>query len=176
MNSFSYKNISASFVIDHRQGGTVASETNAILSSDGAIEQTLMGREGGLIFGDNLFSSETAVLEDGSPNNIAVEAELFWRGIGGRNTPVGEAFVDDATNTRLREITLGYSVGESVLNDLSLSELKVSFVARNLFFIYRASENLDPDFMGSTNPTAEGTQSFTSPTTRSYGVNLKIGF
>src|SRR5690606_37055362 len=114
LSSFDYKGLRASFLIAHRQGGTVASETNAILYADGVTEQTLLGREGGLIFGENIFADETAVLEDGSSNNIPVNAELFWRGIGGRNTPVGEAFVDDATNTRLREVTLGYTFNKSM--------------------------------------------------------------
>src|SRR5690606_5748524 len=107
-NSFSYKNFSASFLIEHRQGGTVASETNAILFADGVTKQTLPGREGDLVFGKNIFQNETAVMADGSPNTTAITSELLWRSIGGRNTPVGEAFVDDATNTRLRELTIGY--------------------------------------------------------------------
>src|SRR5690606_39581016 len=114
-SSFDYKGLSASFLIEHRQGGTVASETNAILYADGVTEQTLLGREGGLVFGENIYTDEVAVLEDGTRNNIPVDAELFWRGIGGRNTPVGEAFVDDATNTRLREFTLGYTFNEPQL-------------------------------------------------------------
>lgn len=176
LSSFDYKGLTASFLIEHRQGGTVASETNAILYADGVTEQTLLGREGGLIFGQNIFPGETAILEDGTPNNIPIDAELFWRGIGGRNTPVGEAFVDDATNTRLRELTLGYTFDQTLFGGLPVSNVKLSLVGRNLFFIYRASENLDPDFMGGTSPTSEGTQAFTPATTRSYGVNLKINF
>ena len=56
-NSFSYKNLNFSFLIDIRQGGTVASFTNAIMWADGATEATLAGREGGLIFGENVFAN-----------------------------------------------------------------------------------------------------------------------
>ena len=175
-NAFSFKNFNASFLIEHRQGGTLVSMTNAILDADGLTERTLLGRDGGLIFGENIFPDETAVLEDGSPNNIAVDAQNFWRGIGGRNAPVGEAFVEDATNTRLREFTIGYTLPESLLGGLRISNVTLSLVGRNLFFLYRASEGLEPDFLVGTGPSSEGYQAFAPPTTRSYGLNLKIDF
>lgn len=175
-NTFRYKNFGLSFLIEHRQGGTVASETNAILYDDGATEQTLIGREGDLVFGQNVFAHEVAVLEDGSPNNIPISAESFWRSIGGRSIPVGEAFVDDATNTRLRELTLDYTLPQSLFNEWPVSNIQLSFVGRNLFFIYRKSENLDPDFMGGTGPTSEGTQAFTPASSRSFGLSLKVDF
>lgn len=171
-----YKNISLSFLIDHRQGGTIASWTNAILNFDGVTEVTLNGRDGGLVFGENLFSEETAVLEDGSANDIAIDAETFWRGIGGRTNPIGEVFVDDATNTRLRELTLGYRLPQSILAGLPISNVKFSIVGRNLFFIYRASEGMDPEFNRSTSASQQGIHTFAPPTTRSFGANLKIDF
>lgn len=175
-NNISYRNFIASFLIEHRQGGTLVSMTNAILDADGLTERTLQGRDGGLIFGENIFSDETAVLEDGAPNNIPIDAQTFWRGIGGRNAPVGEAFVEDATNTRLREFTLGYNLPGSILSGLGISNVRFSLVGRNLFFLYRASEGLEPDFLVGTGPSSEGYQAFVPPTTRSYGVNLRIDF
>lgn len=175
-NSFRYRNFGLSFLIEHRQGGTVASETNAILYDDGVTEQTLVGRNGDLVFGQNVFANEVAVLEDGTPNNIAISAESFWRSIGGRSIPVGEAFVDDATNTRLRELTLDYTLPQSLFNKWPVSNVQLSVVGRNLFFIYRKSENLDPDFMGGTGPTSEGTQAFTPASSRSFGFSLKVDF
>lgn len=175
-NSFNYKNLQFSFLIEHRQGGTIASETNAILFDDGVTAQTLTGRGGDLVFGKNVFSNEIAVLEDGSPNNINISAESFWRGIGGRSTPVGEAFVDDATNIRLRELALNYSLPKSIFRNIPVSNVQLSLVGRNLFFIYRKSANLDPDLMGGTGPTSEGTQAFTPASIRSYGINLRVDF
>ena len=171
-----YKDFSLSALIDHRQGGSIASLTNAILFADGVTEQTLQGREGGLIFGDNFFSDETAVLEDGSPNTIPIDAETFWRNVGGRNAPVGEVFTVEATNTRLRELTLGYNVPTSLFSRLPVSSFRISLVGRNLFFIHRASKNLDPDLMVGTFDAAEGFESFTPPSTRSLGLNLAIQY
>lgn len=175
-SSLAYRNFSLSFLIQHRQGGTLISATNAILYGDGQTEQTLQGREGGLIFGENIFGNETAVYEDGTPNTTEVTAEEFWRVVGGRNAPLGEAFVENATSTRLREMTLGFTIPESTLSALPISNMKISLVGRNLFYLYRASKTLDADFIQGTGTTAEGFQSFAPPTTRSYGVNVKIDF
>ena len=175
-NSLRYKNFRFNFVIDHRQGGTIVSLRNAILYADGLTKATLKGREGGLIFGENFFEHEEAVLEDGSPNDIEVDAETFWRSIGGRNAPVGEAFVEDATNTRVREATLTYSFSPETLSRLGISSMSVSLVGRNLFFIHRKSENLDPDILVNTAPSALGFESFTPPTPRTFGLDVRFTF
>lgn len=171
-NTFTWKNLSASFLIDIRQGGSSTSLTNAILFADGLTEETLPGRDGTLVFGDNFFGDETAVLEDGSPNNIQISAEDFWRNFGGRNAPVGEAFAFDASNARLREFTLGYYLP---LNGM-LSGFKFSLVGRNLFFLWNEAGNIDPEVIVGTSKAAEGFESFGPPTSRSFGVNIRFDF
>lgn len=176
-NSFQYKNFSLSFVIDTRQGGSMVSQSNAIVDGLGLSQRTLIGREGDFIFGKNIFENEIAVLEDGTPNNIPITAEKFWTAVGGRNAPIGEAFVISATNTRLRELTLGYSFPASSLSRIPfLADARISIVGRNLFFIHRASPYADPDLMSGTSKTAEGHQYFNPPSSRYYGFNFKIGF
>ncbi len=180
----SYKNWDASLLIDHRQGGTITSITNAIMYADGVTEETLQGRGGGLIFGENFWSHETAVQEvvadDGSktyvPNTTPVDAETFWRAVGGRNAPVGEAFVVDATNTRLREFTLGYNFPASIFGSAPISGMRLALVGRNLFYLHRASENIDPDVLIGTGKAAEGFDSFAPPSSRSFGFNLSIDY
>ncbi len=175
-NSINWGKLNLSFLIQHRQGGSMVSMTNAILTGSGLTEQTLEGRDGNLIFGQNVFKNETAVKEDGTPNNIAVKAETFWLGVGGRNSPVGEAFVGSATNTRFRELTLGYDVPAKLISRLPVSNMRISLVGRNLFYLYRESPDIDADLMQGTTPDSEGFQSFAPPTTRSIGLNLKIDF
>ncbi|MXZ18580.1 MAG: SusC/RagA family TonB-linked outer membrane protein [Rhodothermaceae bacterium] len=172
----SWKSWDASILIDHRQGGTITSLTNAILYADGVTAETLQGREGGLIFGDNFWSNETAVMEDGSPNTTAMNAESFWRAVGGRNAPVGEAFVVEATNTRVREFTLGYNFSPSLFGNIPISGMRLSLVGRNLFFIHRASKNIDPDVLVGTGKAAEGFDSFAPPSFRSFGFNLSVDY
>lgn len=175
--SLSYNNFDFSFLIEHRQGGSASSLTNAILDADGLRERTLKGREsGGVVFGEDVFSNETAVQEDGSTNQASINPETLWRNLGGRNAPVGEAFVEDATNTRLREVTLGYSLPQSLMRTLPVSNVRISVVGRNLLFLHRASSNLDPDLLVGTSAASEGFASFQPPTTRSFGFDLKIDY
>jgi hypothetical protein len=175
-STVSYQNLSLSFLIDHRQGGTVGSLTNAILAGDGTIERTLAGRGGGLVFGENVFPDEEAVAADGSSDIPSTSAQDFWRTLGGRNTPVGEAFSASATATKLREVTLTYRLPESLLGTLPVDNVNVSLVGRNLLWLYRASSRIDPDILTNTGKGAEGFESFQPPTTRTFGMNLNIQF
>ncbi|MFC4870517.1 SusC/RagA family TonB-linked outer membrane protein [Negadavirga shengliensis] len=179
-NSFTYKNFRANFTIDFRQGGSIASLTNAIIYADGVTEETLEGRDGGLIFGQNFMAHETAVreAEDGTyvPNDIPTTAELFWVNMGGRNAPIGEVFSVSATNVRMREAVIGYSIPRSKLEGLPLNSVNISFVARNLFFFLNEAKNIDPDVTVGTAASAAGFDSFGPPTARSFGLNLNLGF
>ncbi|HQT23942.1 MAG: hypothetical protein B7X86_10160 [Sphingobacteriales bacterium 17-39-43] len=175
-NTLSYKNLSFSFLIEHRQGGSMVSSTDALLFGEGITAETLPGREGGLIFGQNLFGHETAVKADGTPNTTAITSENFWKTVGGRNTPIGEAFVVDATNTRMREASIGFTLPKSALAKLPfVSNAKISLVGRNLFFLYKKG-NWDPEILSSTNTSAAGGQSYLPPTERTFGLNLKLDF
>lgn len=175
-NSFNYKNFSVNFTIDFRQGGNIASITNAIIYADGLTEETLEGREGGLIFGDNFMAEETAVLESGEPNNIPITSELFWVNMGGRNAPIGEVFTVSATNVRMREAVIGYTIPSQLLGNMPVKSVSVSFVGRNLFFFANKAKNIDPDVTVGTAASGAGFDSFGPPTARSYGFNLNIGF
>ncbi|MGB3851194.1 MAG: SusC/RagA family TonB-linked outer membrane protein [Tunicatimonas sp.] len=181
-NTFNYKGISLRALIDFRQGGQVAVFTEAIMADAGLIDYTAQGRDGTLVFGQNVFANENAVLvdEDGNPtttpNNIEVDAERFWGRIGGRNAPAGEAFVRDASNIRLRELALGYALPEGITSRLPFRTASVSLVGRNLFFFSNKTKYFDPEAVQSVDNSAEGLNSFAPPTTRSFGVSLNFGF
>lgn len=175
-SNLNFKNFNANFVISHKQGGVVASFTDAILYGAGLVEETVAGRAGGLIFGGNTFSQYQAVKADGTPNTTAITSEALWRGMGARTAPVGEVFTRSATNTRMREMSIGYTIPKSALKNIPVASIDVSLVGRNLFFLYREDSNIDPDFMEGTSTVSEGFQSFAPPTTRSFGANLRFTF
>ncbi|MGB3777688.1 MAG: SusC/RagA family TonB-linked outer membrane protein [Tunicatimonas sp.] len=181
-NTFNYKGVSLRALIDFRQGGQVAVFTEAIMADAGLIDYTAQGRDGSLVFGQNVFGNENAVLVDeegnptSTPNTIAVDAERFWGRIGGRNAPAGEAFVRDASNIRLRELALGYALPEGITSRLPFRTASVSLVGRNLFFFSNKTKYFDPEAVQSVDNSAEGLNSFAPPTTRSFGVSLNFGF
>ncbi len=165
-NSFTYKDFNFSFLIDIRQGGTTISFTEAIVASDGLMDYTTLGRESGIVFGQDIFSDQEVVTQDGSPNNISVDPEIYYNHVGGRNTPVGEAFVKDASNIRMREMILGYNFPGN--------KISLSLVGRNLFFITNKAEYFDPEIMVGTANSAEGREAFAPPTVRNFGLSLRI--
>ena len=175
-NNFSFKNFNFSFLIEHRQGGSMVSITDGLLYGEGITKETLAGRDGGLVFGENLFPNETGVLASGAPNTTAVTSQTFWRVIGGRNAPIGEAFIVSATNTRVREATLGYTFPKSMLSKVGfISGVKLSLVGRNLFFLKRTG-NWDPEILSGAGTASAGFQTYVPPTERTFGLNLKVDF
>ncbi|HEA21693.1 MAG TPA: SusC/RagA family TonB-linked outer membrane protein [Pricia antarctica] len=186
-NSLTYKNFNFSVLVDIRQGGSVTSFTEAILARDGLLDYTVAGRDGSLVFGENIFEGEAAVLEGtDTPNNLTTNSEAFWNRVGGRNAPVGEAFKRDASNIRVREMVLGYSVPDKFLENNFFTSASFSLVGRNLFFISNKAGNFDPETLSSVSTTSnatgngeitsEGTEAFAPPTTRTIGVSLNFGF
>jgi hypothetical protein len=109
-------------------------------------------------------------------NEIPITAEAFWLKVGGRNAPVGEMFVVDASNVRFREAVLGYTLPSTLLANSPFRKISVSFVARNLFFLSNKAQNIDPDTMVGTAASGWGYDAFGPPTARSYGFNLNLGF
>jgi len=163
-NTFTWKNFDLQFMIDFRQGGVMYSFTEANLSSDGFSEYTLKGRDGFVV--DGVMES------DGSENTIEITSEEYWQHLGGRNTPTGEPYCYDASNSRLRSLVLGYT---HALKNFPLRNFRISFEARNLFYLYNKAEFVDPN-LSSGNGNVQGVEGFGLPSTRSVGMNLRLTF
>ena len=175
-NSFRYKDFTFSALIDIRQGGSFISFTEAISAGGGVLDYTEQGRDGSLLFGENIFANETGVTATGEANSTTCTAEKFWNNVGGRNNPAGEAFVRDASNIRMREMILGYNLPKSIISKTFFTSARISLVGRNLFFISNKSHYVDSELMNDTANTSEGREAFALPTTRTYGVSINFGF
>lgn len=163
-NMLSWKGFNLSALIDMRMGGRIFSYTECNLTFDGYSEQTLEGRDGFVVDG---------VLEsDGSENTIETTAEAYWHSLGGRNTPIGGAYMYDASYVRLREILLGYSFK---LNSNVIQGIDLSLYGRNLGFLYNPSEIIDPNMTVGTG-NIQGMEGFGVPSTRTYGINARFKF
>lgn len=163
-NSFSYGNWNLSCLIDINYGGVRQSITEAHLLQSGTGKETLKGREDGFIF--------DGVKADGTPNDIKITAQDYCVRVGGRITNgSGEPFNHDATNSRLRELSLGYNIP---VRNSSIKSLQVSMVGRNLFFIYNGCKWFDPDDTYEINVNGFGSESFSLPGTRTLGVNIRL--
>jgi len=165
-STFTYKNFSLSFLIDHRQGGVVISGTQALIDADGHSTASLRGRETGGIILD-------AVTESGSKNTQAIESQKYFGGIGGRY-PIAEFYSYAATNTRLRELVFTYTIpAKTLIRTKFIKRAEVSVVGRNLFFFDRTAP-IDPEVTRGVN--GGGLEYAALPSTRNYGLNLNVSF
>jgi hypothetical protein len=105
------------------------------------------------------------------PDGNLAPIEEYYKAVGGNM--FGSQYVYDATNFRLAELSLGYSFHN--LFGGVISNLSLSVVGRNLFFIYKDAP-VDPDIALSTKNGLGAFDIFNMPATRSVGVNLKIDF
>lgn len=176
-NSFSYKNFVLSFLVDGRVGGVMTSGTDGNLAYDGTADYTEEHRQGGWVL--------PAVTETGEQNNVAIDAQTFWQTVSQGRYTWGEFFTYSTTNFRLREATLGYNIPTPP--GMFIKSLRLSLTARNLFFIYRGYSKMDipglgkrklpfdPDVnLGAGN--FQGSEYGALPSTRTVGLNLKVGF
>lgn len=166
-NRITYKNLALNFLISARMGGVVTSFTNAVIYADGVTEETLAGRDSYTFPG---------VKADGSANNIATTAERYWLKVGGRNTPAGEVFTYSASNIRLREVALSYNLPAGLLQKTPFQGASLSLVGRNLFFLLNKAKGFDPELTAGAQNTTVGLESFSMPSTRTFGVNLNLSF
>ncbi len=164
-NNFTLGNFSLSFLIDHRQGGTVIGGTQAIIDAYGHSAASLLGREHGIVL--------DAYRADGTKNTAAIESQKYFGLIGGRYPSAG-FYSYSSTNTRLREVTIGYRFPERLLRKSSFIKVaKLSLVGRNLFFFKRDAP-IDPEVTRGIN--GGGLEYTALPSTRNYGLNLKMSF
>lgn len=158
-NTISYKNLSLRFLIDGRFGGEVMSITEALLDEHGVSQRSADARDAGGV----------------SVGGQTVDAEAYYTAIGGRSG-ITEAYVYDATNIRLRELSLGFSLPKSFLEGMGFfNTAKISLVGRNLFF-FQNEAPFDPDITFSTGVGFQGIDVFSLPSTRSFGFSLSLGF
>ncbi|WP_199830399.1 SusC/RagA family TonB-linked outer membrane protein [Parabacteroides bouchesdurhonensis] len=160
-NRLSYKNVTLSFLIDGRFGGNLLSQTQADMDMFGVTKATADARDAGFV------DLEGHKIED---------VKSFYKNIVGGRAGVTEYYMYDATNIRLRELAIAYNLPEKwIYATKVLKNCQLSFVARNLFFIYKKAP-FDPDLILSTGNDNQGIEVYGMPTTRSFGFSVKCDF
>ncbi len=84
----------------------------------------------------------------------------------------------DATNFKIKEITLTYNFNRELIQKMRLSNLSLSLIAQNVFHWYASGYNEDPEtaFTLGGNYFNQGASRFSMPAVASWGVRLNIGF
>lgn len=170
-NTFSYKGLVLSALVDTRQGGQTLSFGVIDLRNAGVLEQTVANRDLPRIL--------PGVIDNGDgtyrPNNIQISAQAYWQGLGGLGS---EASVFDATVYRFRELSLSYSLPKKWFAKTPISSINLGVSGRNLWF-FAPGTPADPEIntQGAANGgSSQGLDQNGAPNTRNFGGNLRVVF
>lgn len=149
-NEFSYKNFHLSFLIDSKFGGKIFSGTDYRGYYFGLDKATLVNREGK--FGNN------------------IDAATYYSTLASN---VSKLFVLDASFIKFRQIVFGYTFPSKLFHK-GIKGASISLVGRNLFYLLKKTDNIDPE--ADYTPNAYGLELGGVPSSRTFGVNLNLKF
>ena len=155
-NSFDWNGLSLSFLISARVGGECVSMTQAMMDNYGVSKVTADARDkGGVII-----------------NGAVVPAvQKYYQTVG---SGAGSNYVYSATNVRLGEFSLGYTIPVEKWVKF-VKSMNVAFIGRNLFMFY-CKAPYDPETTASTGTHFDGMDYFMMPSLRSLGFSVKLNF
>ena len=184
-----YKNLSLGAIFDVKVGADLYSMSARSAYSTGKHKETLEGRDAWYESEEKRLAAGVTskdwhptggyvakgVIEqpDGTfkPNDIFVSPQEYWTYV---TTQTARPFIYDNTYVKLREFTLSYAFPRKMLGKV-VNALSVSFVARNLFNLYKNVPNIDPD-SNYNNSTGMGLEFGSLPSRRSFGLNVNLKF
>ncbi|WPP52254.1 SusC/RagA family TonB-linked outer membrane protein [Catalinimonas niigatensis] len=200
-NTLSWKGFSLNVLLDWRKGGDMYSDSYGQIYGRGLTTETIpdgpRGREVTLVIpgvlGDP--SSQTALTDENDqviPNGTQLTVnDWFFINTFGSAGP-NEFLVFDASTIRLREVTLAYELPQGLLERTPFGSASLALTGRNLWYEaynFPNSLNFDPETnsLGAGNVNnlgagsdgsgnAQGIDFGVVPTTRRFGINLRLTF
>ena len=153
-HGFSYKGFDLNVLFTARLGGIVISKTQAALDKFGVSQASADARDaGGVTIGQGL----------------NIDPQKYYDAIYNLDS----YYVYSATNVRLQELSLSYSLPKSLFGKV-FKNVGVSVYATNLWMIYNKAP-FDPELTGSTGTFGQGYDYFMLPSQRTIGASLKLG-
>lgn len=170
-NTFSYKGLRLDVLFDTQWGAVGHSQTNHKMSEQGKLAQTLPGRYSGII-GNGVIQNPDGTFRKNDV--IATDIDNYYRSHWGSNQGEGNTFPTDFI--KFREARLDYTLNSKLTSRLRLQRATIGLYGRNLF-IWTKWPIFDPEF-GTLDGSdiVKGFEIAQFPSTRSYGVNLVVGF
>lgn len=156
-NDFSWKGVNLGVLFTGRIGGICYSATQANLDLYGVSEASAAARDAGGVWING---------------REMVDAQKWYQAIGSQSG-LPQYYTYSATNFRLQELSLGYTLPSKWFRDRM--RMTVSFVGRNLWMIY-CKAPFDPEAVASTGLNYQGIDYFMMPSLRSLGFSVKFQF
>ncbi len=168
-NTFKYKTVTFSFLMDYKQGGDVVSWGVIANRLTGALEETGVDREQPRILPGVIALPNDKYV----PNNIQIPAQVYWQAMG-QTSGAGDLGVFDATALRLREVSLSIDLPKSI-TALSkvFSDLRFTVFGRNLWY-YAPNSPFDTEVNTYGASNLRGFELQSTPNVRSMGASLRM--
>jgi len=184
-NTFRYKNLSLNVLIDVRKGGHLFSTTHMFGSWTGLFEESVrnnpkgnperdpLSEGGGVLIEDAVvghFDGDGNLIIDNQTNDIYVDAYDYayahYSGPRAQN-------VFETDYWKLREVSIGYYLPESIVSKTFFDGIQISLVGRNLFMWGTKVPHIDPE-QATNSGNIQGLEGGTNPSVRTYGFNLRF--
>ena len=156
-NDFKWGNFNFGFMLSARLGGVVFSRTQAAMDYYGVSESSAEARDRGYV-------------EINGGDRIS---PFVWYDTVAKGDGVPQYYTYSATNFRLQEASIGYTIPKKKLGDVC--EITLSLVGRNLWMIY-CQAPFDPESVATTGNYYQGIDYFMMPSLRNIGFNLRLKF
>lgn len=174
-NTLSYRGLTLSFQIDGRIGGKMYSYSNYLLKRSGRSALTAPdGKRDMMVYDGVVKEGDTF-----KPNTKEISRYDYWTKLAGKsngNVGITEDNLFDATNIRLRNLSLSYDLPGKWFMKSAVRGAKVGLTINNVWMIYSKMNGIDPESVYATGSNATGFESLSNPTTRSYYLNFSINF
>jgi len=173
-NTFAYKNVTVSGLIDMRRGGNIVSVTNFFGDYAGVTKESLKGREvdwnnpGVVVDGIDINSCAATGPCNGTPNTDNITAEQYFQNI----FPVMEPYVYKDDWVKLRELRIGLDLPGRWAQMFNARAVNVSLIGRNLH-TWTNVPNIDPEF-SYTVGNFQGIEFAALPNARTWGLSFRI--
>ena len=179
-----WNNFSFNMLFEHSQGGRYAPRTQWVLRRFGTTTETdnevtltkdLKNVKGSVI------PSGTKVrgfIHDFGGGEVLLDEVWFRQSIGGGfgNNQAYNFATKDATFSRIRELSLAYSMNNEALQAAGLSNVTFTATARNLFAWYKELKGVDPGVHVGGIQTGSGLDYFANPSTKSFLFSVSTNF
>jgi hypothetical protein len=179
-NTFTYKGISLSFLIDIQKGGDIFSLDMYYGMSSGLYPETVFTNDLGYPVRNTLANGGGYLIkgvnvsgDNVTTNTTRVDASTS-SGFGYAALP-NKAFVYDASYIKLREVSISYALPSKWLSKTLIKGASLSAVGSNLWIIHKNLPYADPE-SGMRAGNAQGYSAGSLPSTRDFGFNVKFNF
>ncbi|MFN0036626.1 MAG: SusC/RagA family TonB-linked outer membrane protein [Saprospiraceae bacterium] len=158
-----FKRLSIRALLDGRKGGLFFSGTKLSTEFNGTAISTLLNNR-------ESFIVENSAIEGGNPNTTETQAYAYFRSLP------ASANLLDASYLKLRELAIAYSLPVSRLG--AFKGITIGVFAKNLkYWVAKENTFADPEVGGVGGASdAVGIETTTTPTSRSFGAEIKLNF